>query len=142
MPEKTIIEQIHDIMDTLRSELLSAGAINGNDDIIKPQMFIDIIEHKESELGKFDKEVEDEAGVVKDRTAFNILENYYWNLGRMKEQMSLHPEDRDPEDPTQIDPEAEMMKPTKPSAFKTGIRKLLGKLKGRFIPSNSNSNNR
>jgi len=142
MPDKTTTEQIHEIAETLRSELLSAGAIDANDEVIKPQMFLDIIEHKESELRRFNSEVENEAGVVTDRYAFNILENYYLIFEQMKEQMSLHPTAMEPEDPTQIDPEAEMMKPSKPSAFRNGIRKLFGKIKTKISPTNSNSNNR
>ena len=137
--KKTTIDQIHDVAKTLNSELLSSGAIDKKGDIVKPQMFLDIIEHKESELNKFYKEVESEEGVVTDKYALNILENYLWNLKEMKETMSVRPEENGPENPTKTDPEEKMMQPSKQSAFKTGVKKLFGKIKSKLNPTNSNA---
>ena len=136
---KTTVEQIHDIAETLHSELINAGAINKKGEIVKPQMFLDIIEHKESELNKFYKEVESEEGVITDKYALNILENYLWNLKEMKETMSVNFDEKKSKDPTKKDPEKEMMAPSKPSAFKTGMKKLFGKIKSKINPTNSNA---
>ena len=129
--KKTTAEKIHDIAKTLNSELLSAGAINKKGDIVKPQMFLDIIEHKESELNKFYKDVESEEGVTTDKYALNILEKYLWNLKEMKENMSVQPEEHKPEE--------EMMQPSKPSAFKMGIKKLFGKIRSKLNPTKNNT---
>jgi hypothetical protein len=137
MPKSTI-SKISDITGTLYSELLSSGAINKKDEIVKPQMFIDIIEHKEQELQKFVPEVENEAGVVTDRYTADILSGYFSQLQEMKETMSVRP-DWDSKDPKAIAIEEKMMRPSEPSKFIKGIKNLFLKLrnnKTRTNPSN------
>lgn len=128
--QKSIINQMSDIIGKFHSDLLSSGTINDKGEVIKPQMFIDIIEHTEKELQKFEPEVEDEAGVVTDRYAADILSTYFYKLQRMKETMSLHP-DQGPEDPKAIAIEERMMRPSRPSRFVIGIKKFFRKLHGK-----------
>lgn len=139
---KTLIEKITEVGESLHAELKSTRTIDANDNILKPQMFIDIISHKEDELRKFYAEVENEAGVITDRNAFNILEKYMWHFGEMKEKMSMTPEEQEPTEESLIEKETAEETSVKPSAFKAGIKRLFGKIKAKITPTNSTTNNR
>ena len=127
---QTTIAKAHKIANDLHSDLLKTGAIDAQDNIIKSQMFIDIIEHAESELKKLIPEVENEAGVTIDRNGANIVYNYVYIFNEMKETMSVNPEI------LKTMPKEEQIMPEKtPSSFKTGIKKMFGKIKSKFTPA-------
>lgn len=127
---QTTIAKAHKIARELHSDLLKTGAIDAKNNVIKTQMFIDIIEHAESELNKLMPEVENEAGVTIDRNGANIIYNYLSIFNEMKETMSVHPETLRamPDEEEQITPE----QPKKPGSYKSGIKKIFGKIKSKF----------
>lgn len=128
---QTTIEKAHKIARDLYSDLSTTGTIDAQDNIVKTQLFIDIIEHAESELNKLVPEVESEAGVTIDRNAANIIYNYLSIFNEMKETMSVHPE------MARIPAEQEHVTkhPKKPTSFKSGIKKMFGKIKSKFTPA-------
>ena len=136
---QTTIAKAHKIAKDMYSDLVNSKAIDAKDNVIKSQMFIDIIEHAESELNKLVPEVENEAGVVIDRDAANIVYNYFDIFKEMKQTMSVHPELVH----TQSEPEEFVTKKPKTSgAFKTGIKKMFGKIKSKFTPTIDKSETR
>ena len=126
---QTTIAKAHKIARELHSDLLSTGAIDAQDNVIKAQMFIDIIEHAESELNKLIPEVENEAGVTIDRNGANIVYNYISIFTEMKETMSVHPEmARIPQEHATKPATAKTPKP-----YQSGIKKIFDKIKSKFI---------
>jgi hypothetical protein len=127
---QTVIEKANKIARNLHSDLLKTGAIDAQGNVIKSQMFIDIIEHAESELNKLIPEVENEAGITTNRNGANILYNYISIFNEMKETMSVHPEiNRVPEEEhiTQV------TSTKTPKTFQSGIKNILSKIKSKFI---------
>lgn len=135
---QTTIAKAHKIARDMHSELVNTGAIDAKDNVIKSQMFIDIIEHAESELNKLVPEVESEAGVIIDRNAANIVYNYFNIFKEMKQTMSVHPELGH----TSSEEEFATKQQKKSGSFKSGIKKMFGKIKSKFTPTIDKSETR
>ena len=137
---QTTIAKAHKIAIELYSDLLKTGAIDAKHNVIKTQMFIDIIEHAESELNKLMPEVENEAGVTIDRNGANVIYNYISIFNEMKETMAVNPETLRamPDEEKQITPE----QPKKPGSYKSGIKKIFGKIKSKFTPTTEKTETR
>ena len=127
---QTTIAKAHKIATDMRSDLVNSSAIDAQGNIIKAQMFINIIEHAESELNKLLPEVESEAGVVIDHDAANIVYNYLSIFNEMKQTMSVYPSDHAPSRE-----EFTTKQPKTSGAFKSGIKKMFGKIKSKFTPT-------
>ena len=137
---QTTIAKAHKIARELHSDLLKTGAIDTQDNVIKAQMFIDIIEHAESELNKLIPEVENEAGVTIDRNGANIVYNYISIFTEMKETMSVHPEmARIPQEQEHATKPATAKTP---GSYKFGIKKIFGKIKSKFTPTTEKTESR
>lgn len=134
---QTTIAKAHKIARDMHSELVNTGAIDAKNNVVKSQMFIDIIEHAESELNKLVPEVESEAGVVIDRNAANIVYNYFDIFKEMKQTMSVHPELGHTSSEEFVTKESKA-----PRAFKSGIKKMFGKIKSKFTPTIDKSETR
>lgn len=135
---QTTIAKAHKIARDMHSDLSKSGAIDAHDNVIKSQMFIDIIEHAESELNKLVPEVESEAGVIIDRNAANIVYNYFDIFKEMKQTMFVHPELGH----TSSEEEFTTEQPKKSGSFKSGIKKMFGKIKSKFTPTIDKSETR
>jgi hypothetical protein len=137
---QTTIAKAHKIARELHSDLLNTGAIDKQDNVIKAQMFIDIIEHAESELNKLIPEVENEAGVTIDRNGANIVYNYISIFTEMKETMSVHPEmARIPQEQEHATKSATAKTP---APFQSGIKKMFNKIKSKFALSKDKTETR
>ena len=137
---QTTIAKAHKIARELHSDLLKTGAIDAKHNVIKTQMFIDIIEHAESELNKLIPEVENEAGVTIDRNGANIVYNYISIFTEMKETMSVHPEmARIPQEQEHATKPATAKKP---GSYKSGIKKIFSKIKSKFTPTTEKTESR
>ena len=125
MEQKNYIDIANDlnkITASLVPDLLKTGAIDKANQIVKPQMFLDIIEQKESEIYALTKYVEDEAGVTVDRNGANLIHDRLYTLQKMKEEMTLTPFEKSFEPEPAVENQAKT-----PSKFKAGIRKFFGK---------------
>ena len=87
---KDVEQKLDAITDSLRQDLLKSGAINDKEEIVKPQTFIDIIEHKENQVNKLFAMVEKD-GVVADKNGANLIYSRLHILSDMKEKMSMSP---------------------------------------------------
>lgn len=85
-----IEKKLDAIFDSLMSDLTGSAAIDKEYKIVKPQVFLDIITKKESEINKLFELVE-ENGSITDREGSDLIYARLQILSDMKERMSATP---------------------------------------------------
>lgn len=108
----TTEKKLDDIFNSLIPDLLKSATIDKKYNILKPQVFLDIVEQKEKEINKL-LALTEENGSTVDRNAANRIYSVLQILSDMKEKMSVKP----------YEPEFEKKeeKSKKASAFKIGL---------------------
>ena len=119
-------EKLNKIYDSLIPNLLASGAINENHDIVKPQVFLYIIEKIESDINRLFMLVE-ENGSITDKYGAELIYARLRVLSDMKEKMSVEPYK------VKFEHKAAEQKPA--SKFRIGLFNIFKKSKSAQKPS-------